>query len=150
MKVLVSGHRTSKLINYNLVAINELLELALMSMSDRYGYIIGLSGMANGIDLEYCDICKKLGMRYYACPSFEEQADYMSDDERVRRSRLIEEAEVVYKIRNSEMLERSDRGIIVWDGNKGGTHNVMQQMLERGRGYIWIEPKSLRVYEIGM
>lgn len=149
MKILVSGHRTSKLANYDLIRINELVDMSISLLKQKYGYIIGLSGMANGIDLEYCDICINNDVRYYACPSFEEQANYMSIEEQERRKQLIDKAEKVFKVRNSEMLSMSDKGIIVWDGNKGGTHNVFQQMLENKKGFIWIEPKSLNLYEIG-
>ena len=149
MKVLISGHRTEKLEQYNIDCIKILVQASLEGLREEYGYLIGLSGMANGIDLMFCDLCRELDIRYYACIPFEEQHEYMSTDEVTHRDELIKKAEKKYLIRNSEMLNMAKAGIIVWDGNKGGTHNVFQQMLESGKPFVWIEPKSLKIYRIG-
>lgn len=46
------------------------------------------------------------------------------------------------------MVEIIDYGIIVWDGNKGGTHNVFQQMIENKKGFVWINPVSEKILEV--
>jgi hypothetical protein len=38
------------------------------------------------------------------------------------------------------MVEKCNYGIIVFDGNKGGTHNVFQQMVEKHKPFTWINP----------
>lgn len=148
MKVMISGHRTEKLKQYNLNKIVDLISDIITYLSNK-DYIIGLSGMANGIDLEFCNICWIKEIPFWACPPFEEQDEYMSYEEKELRNNMMSAAREIHKIRNSQMLEMADVGIIVWDGNKGGTHNVLQQMLEKNKPFFWIEPKSLMIYEIG-
>lgn len=70
----------------------------------------------------------------------------MLEDERQLREGLVSTAASVRKVKNSWMVETSDMGIIVWDGNKGGTHNVLQQMVERKKPFFWINPVSQKIY----
>ncbi len=49
-------------------------------------------------------------------------------------------------VKNSWMVENADMGIVVWDGNKGGTHNVLQQLVENKKDFIWINPVSQKIY----
>lgn len=107
-----------------------------------YGY----SGMASGVDLWFCNTCFQMGIPYVACIPFEEQADTMGEEERDYRQRLINGAVSVRAVKNSWMVEASDMGIIVWDGNKGGTHNVLQQMVERKKPFFWLNPVSEKIY----
>jgi uncharacterized phage-like protein YoqJ len=72
----------------------------------------------------------------------------MSTEDKARRDSIISKAWKVYSARNSQMVENADCGIIVWDGNKGGTHNVFQQMLEKKKPFYWIEPNNKKVINV--
>ena len=145
MKVLISGHRKFKLENYNTDLIKLGIEEALEYWSSQ-GIGVGLSGMASGVDLWFCQICINMGIPYIACPPFEEQDKTMEDSDALLRKELLNKASSVWKIRNSNMVEMCDGGIIVWDGNKGGTHNVFQQMIERNKPFIWLNPVGQKIW----
>jgi len=143
MKCLISGHRIKKLANYDLHFIQCTLYSVLAGRD-----VIGLSGMADGIDLMFCETLLEQNKGYHCYIPFEGQDAYMSQGDVHRRDRLIRLAWKVYNRRNSAMVESCDTGIIVWDGNKGGTHNVFQQMIEAGKPFTWIDPVNQRVIEV--
>ena len=64
------------------------------------------------------------------------------------REELIRSAAEVLSIRNSGMVEKADWGLVVWDGNKGGTHNVFQQLVENKKSFVWINPVGKKIIEI--
>lgn len=147
MKLMVSGHRKSKLQNYSQEWIQIALEEIIREVGQyhfKYSEVvdktIGLSGMADGVDLWFCEILLFNNIDYWACIPFDEQDEYMSDSDKLLRNRLIENARRTLKIRNSEMVEQCDKAIIVWDGNKGGTHNVLQQLVENKKEFWWVNP----------
>lgn len=142
MKTLISGHRIQKLEGYDKDWIKSQLEKNIGLCT------IGLSGMASGVDLWFCEGVLAKGGGYYSYVPFEGQEKTMSDEDSKLRERLLDQAWQIKKVRNSKMVEDADKGIIVWDGNKGGTHNVFQQMIECGKPFVWIEPKNKRVYKI--
>jgi uncharacterized phage-like protein YoqJ len=144
MKVLITGHRLFKLSSYDLDWIKEAVELAIVSFP---GIAVGLSGMASGVDLWFCQSCHKHNIPYIACPPFEEQVETIPFSEKELREWCLTQASDVWKIRNSQMVARSDAGIVVFDGNKGGTHNVMQQLVENNKPFIWINPVGQKVWE---
>ena len=111
-------------------------------------HVIGLSGMADGIDLLFCEILLELGKGYHCYLPFDGQENYMSPEDAARRETLISRAWLTTRQRNSAMVKNCDAGIVVWDGNKGGTHNVFQQMIESGKPFTWIEPVNKRVIEV--
>jgi uncharacterized phage-like protein YoqJ len=144
MKCLISGHRLFKLANYELGWIKRAIEDTILENQHLISY--GYSGMASGVDLWFCQALSQLDIPYVACIPFEEQAETMEEDERQLREGMISVAASVRKVKNSWMVETSDMGIIVWDGNKGGTHNVLQQMVERKKPFFWINPVSQKIY----
>ena len=144
MKVLITGHRLHKLAGYDHGWIKEALEIAISSMTSMS---LGLSGMASGIDLWFCEICHKNGIPYVACPPFEEQSDTIPFEHRPLREWCLNQAADIWKIRNSQMTIKADAGIVVFDGNKGGTHNVFQQLIEYNKPFIWINPVGQKIWE---
>lgn len=146
MRILVSGHRLHKLQNYDQEWIKMAIEEAIESWS-THGMSLGLSGMASGVDLWFCDICKKMSIPYIACPPFEDQADTMDSQSVAHREICLQDAVEIKKIRNSSMINLSEGGIIVWDGNKGATHNVLQQILEKQKDFVWINPVAEKVWK---
>ena len=145
MRVLISGHRLHKLQGYNINWIKSAIEESLDYWGTR-GLAFGLSGMASGVDLWFCDICRAMEIPYIACPPFEEQYETMDAESAKHREICLANAIEIKKIRNSSMINLSDGGIIVWDGNKGGTHNVLQQMVEKQKSFTWINPVSEKVW----
>ena len=144
MKTLITGHRLFKLEAYDI----EWIKLAISEvLSDRdapvsYGY----SGMASGVDLWFCQACITLNVPYEACVPFEEQSLEMDHEESVLRDYLISAANKISYGRNRYMVEKSQVGIAVWDGNKGGTHNVVQQMVEAHKPFWWINPVAQKIW----
>lgn len=144
MKVLITGHRLFKLQCYDIEWIKGAIEEAICY---NIGVSHGLSGMASGVDLWFCDACIKWNIPYTACPPFEGQQYTMSENEANHRDFLLGKAVNVRFQRNSAMLEQADDGIVVFDGNKGGTHNVFQQLIEKKKPFVWINPVSQKIWE---
>ncbi len=135
MRILISGHRVQKLVNYDLTFIKKSIKYWLQNLwhlSDYKGFSkpILLTGMASGVDLWSAEIALGLQMPFIACIPFEEQEKTMSPEDAEFRKRLLDKACQIKNVRNSWMVEHSEVGIMVWDGNKGGTHNVFQQLVE--------------------
>lgn len=146
MKVLITGHRKHKLENYDTAWIKLALEQAIYDIKQRYGGFIGLSGMASGVDLWFCRECENQDISFIACIPFPEQRDTMSKEDQEEREHQIGTADRVMDVKNSWMVEHADMGIVVWDGNKGGTHNVLQQLVEAKKPFVWINPVGQRVW----
>ncbi len=146
MKVLITGHRRAKLVNYSADWIHAALYETLAEMAEN-GYVRGYVGMADGVDLLFCQHCNMLSIPYVACVPFDEQDDYMSDSDKWVRKQMIDAAAEVRNVRNSWMLEEADMGIVVWDGNKGGTHDVVQQLIEKKKDFVWLNPVSQVVWK---
>lgn len=142
MKTLISGHREHKLTNFDRGWILNEIGIALEDLNTS----IGLCGMANGIDLDFCRQCIARKIHIHCYIPFEQ--DYMSHKDFEYRAGVISMSTKI-SARNSSMVENCDNGIIVFDGNKGGTHNVFQQMLEKKKPFIWIEPNNKQTYKIG-
>lgn len=148
MKTLISGHRLFKLENYNIEWIIEAINYALTDTFLNQTQI-GFSGMASGVDLWFCQACINNNIRYIACPPFIEQDQTMDEDSRELRQKMLDNAVQILSIRNSMMVEKVDAGLIIFDGNKGGTHNVFQQMVEKNKPFVWINPVGQHVWELG-
>lgn len=144
MKTLITGHRLFKLASYDTdwirLAIDEVLSDSEVPVSYAY------SGMASGVDLWFCQSCLDLSIPYEACIPFEDQKLEMEADERALRERLIGSASKTSHVRNRYMVEKAQAGIAVWDGNKGGTHNVVQQMVEADKPFWWLNPVARKIW----
>lgn len=146
MNVMVSGHRLFKLETYDIAFIKRALEDILLELCETW-HVRGFSGMASGVDLWFCQILQTLNKKYVACIPFEEQGDTMDEESRKLRHQLIEDADYAMHVKNRHMVEWCDLAIVVWDGNKGGTHNVVQQLVENKKGFIWINPVAKVVWK---
>lgn len=145
MKCLITGHRLFKLENYSINWIKDTISEVVFDNRSIISY--AYSGMASGVDLWFCDACAEWMIPYCACIPFMEQSDTMSEEERQSRQFCIDRAVAVVLMKNSLMVEKSDMGIVVWDGNKGGTHNVVQQLIEKNKPFIWINPVGQKVWK---
>ena len=145
MKVLISGHRKHKLVCYNETWIkNAIYECVTKQV--ELGMALGYSGMASGVDLWFCEACIDLRVPYIACPPFEGQEQTMEAKDQELRKYCLEQASQIHHVKNSTMVEKCTHGIIVFDGNKGGTHNVFQQLLEKKKPFLWINPISEKIW----
>ena len=72
----------------------------------------------------------------------------MDQESKLEREFLIKNAADVLKIRNSQMVEKANAALVVFDGNKGGTHNVFQQLIEKNIPMVWINPVGKKIWEL--
>lgn len=146
MNVIVSGHRIQKLENYDKQWIKNTLFSLLESLKENF-YIRGYSGMASGVDLWFLDACYQLDVDIVACPPFEGQENTMDDSSKIIREEFLSIAKEIKYIKNSKMVELADMAIVVFDGNKGGTHNVFQQLIENKKNFYWINPVAKVIWK---
>lgn len=147
MRVIITGHREYKLAQngYDIGWITDSIKHVLLEI--REFKPLCYSGMADGIDLIFCQLCSNLKLPFIACVPFEEQDSKMIMLHKVMRDKLLTEAKEIKNVRNSWMVEHCDLSIVVWDGNKGGTHNVLQQLIEKKIDFYWINPVSKVVWK---
>ena len=146
MRLMISGHRLDKLSNYDTDWIALTISAWTYTLFVDKGISIAYSGMASGVDLWFCEACFKYQIPYIACVPFEGQEDYMDAETKKRRQDLLSFAKEIKYVKNSWMIEHSDCAIVVWDGNKGGTHNVLQQLVEKQLPFIWINPVGQKIW----
>lgn len=161
MKILVSGHRLHKLQTYDIdwikktintiLSTNSKLESTNLISESGNNLIksisVGYSGMAGGVDLWFCQSCLDNNIPFIACPPFEEQGSLLSEMKQKIRNEMLLKAKEILKVRNSFLVEKVDCAIVVFDGQKGGTHNVFQQLIEKQKPFIWLNPVSEKVWE---
>jgi uncharacterized phage-like protein YoqJ len=148
MKTLVTGHRLHKLQQYDMDWIRYIGIIAALSDTFLKNTTYGLSGMASGVDLWFCEELLYKNIPYAACIPFEGQEDTMDNASKKDREFLIESASQILKCKNSIMVEKADAALVVFDGNKGGTHNVFQQLIENKKPFVWINPVAQKVWEL--
>lgn len=146
MKVLITGHRLEKLESYDILWIDAKLWEVMTDLQERYGFARGYSGMASGVDLWFGKWCVAMKIPLVACVPFDGQEKQMTVESALDRERLLSLAAEIRKVKNSWMVEECDAAIVVWDGNKGGTHNVVQQLIEKKKSFFWINPVSQVVW----
>jgi uncharacterized phage-like protein YoqJ len=147
MRLLITGHREYKLVQngYDIDWITNCIEDILLEVHPFKP--LCYSGMADGIDLIFCKLCVDLKLPFIACVPFEEQNENMDSFHRNFREQLLSEAKEIKQVKNSWMVENIDTAIVVWDANKGGTHNVVQQLIEKKKNFFWINPVGKVVWK---
>lgn len=146
MILTITGHRVFKLQTYDIEWVKEAIYTVLYENKDMIS--LTFSGMASGVDLWFCEYCLDLNIPYIACVPFEEQKELMEDKEEYElREYLLTKAKDRYNVRNSYMVEHCTHGMCVWDGNKGGTHNVLQQCVEAKKDFFWINPVNESIWK---
>lgn len=140
MRIVITGHRAEKLAPYDFRWIQTAIDNVLVELKSKDNNLLAYSGMASGVDLHFCQSCIVLGVPYIACVPFEGQEETMSQKDRDLRASLLKTAKEIKQVKNSWMVEHTDIGICLFDGNKGGTHNVFQQWVENRKNFYWINP----------
>lgn len=148
MKTLVTGHRLHKLQQYDIIWLRHTAIITALKDTFLKNTTYGLSGMASGVDLWFCEELLYQKIPYCACIPFEEQSDTMDEASQKDRDFLIEHASKVLTCKNSIMVEKADAALVIFDGNKGGTHNVFQQLIENKKPFVWINPVSQKIWEM--
>ncbi len=147
MRIVITGHRTEKLAPYDFGWIQSAIDDVLVELKTKDSSLLAYSGMASGIDLHFCRSCLLLGIPFIACVPFEGQENTMTPKDADIREQYLKVAKEIKQVKNSWMVEHTDVGICVWDGNKGGTHNVVQQFVENRRNFYWINPVGKVVWK---
>lgn len=147
MRLIVTGHREEKLTNYDQNWISTRITSLVSILKRDHGVSLAYSGMASGVDLWFCKACQIQELPYIACVPFDEQGDLMSEESRLVREQYLKSAASIMKVKNSWMVEHADIAIVVFDGNKGGTANVFQQLVEKKISFYWINPVAQVVWE---
>lgn len=140
MKLIVTGHRDHKLESYDKSWIKGAMDETVVNLRDNHGVNLAYSGMASGIDLMFCESCQFYGISYIACIPFEGQEFTMTQNAKYFREDLLKIAKEIKYVKNSWMVDHCDVAIVIFDGNKGGTHNVFQQLIEKKKNFYWINP----------
>ena len=163
LKIMVSGHRPNKLGGYDID--NPIRQYVWTQMGAILKYyidekfsILGISGMALGIDQDFGRLCVDLDLPFLAYVPFIGQENKWPEPSRKDYSILLDKAKetkIVSKggyspgkmqIRNKAMADDCDVAIVVWDGaEKGGTYNCYKYLKSINKKIIRIDPK--RNYE---
>ncbi len=147
MRLIISGHRDEKLLNYDCHWIStKIISLVRILMNEK-GVNLAYSGMASGVDLLFCKACEIHNLPLIACVPFDGQEKLMNEEAAISREKYLNQAASIMKVKNSWMVEHADFAIVVFDGNKGGTHNVFQQLIEKKIDFYWINPVSQVVWK---
>ena len=147
MRIVITGHRAEKLLPYDFGWIQSAIDDLLVDIKTHSNDLLAYSGMASGIDLHFCQSCILLGIPFIACVPFEGQETTMTARDADVREQLLKSAKEIKEVKNSWMVEHTDVGIAVFDGNKGGTHNVFQQWVEKRKNFYWVNPVSKVVWK---
>jgi hypothetical protein len=141
MRIVVTGHRTEKLVTYDFHWIQTAIDDVLVELKmKQVNNLLAYAGMASGIDLHFCKSCILLGIPYIACVPFEGQELTMTPGDADLREALLKSAKEIKEVKNSWMVEHCDVGIAVWSGQKGGTFNVVEQFVTAKKNFYWINP----------
>lgn len=140
MRIVISGHRTEKLASFDMGWIHSAIDSLLVDLKIKDKNVIAYAGMAGGIDLHFCKSCILLGIPYIACVPFEGQEKTMSFHEAELREQLLKNAVEIKQVKNSWFVEHCDVAMCVWSGQKGGTYNVVEQLVTNKKNFYWINP----------
>ena len=141
-----TGHRPDK-IELGEKEIKPLLEKAIDKAISE-GFVTFITGMAMGTDIWAAEIVldrkKKNKNLHLICAlphsGFENRRNFT---EKIRFSKIIKKADLVkeindhyftgcYQVRNEWMVDRSNLGIAVFNGQKSGTKNTVDYAIKKG------------------
>lgn len=177
--VMVTGHRPDKLGGYRITPNSlgaQYRELWHPKLRDVLielnidGDVLGVSGMAQGIDQAYASLCIDLNIPFLAAVPFVGQESIWPPVAQQRYQTLLAKAsEVVYvkdwrppqnanfarllHERNQWMVdyckERNGHAIVVWDGTRGGTKDCLDRIRAAQLEHTIIRlPEYAKLYSI--
>lgn len=158
--IAVTGHRPNKLPGgYNADSpgrrkIREATTTFLKTFTP--GTLHGISGMALGVDQDFCTVCLALGIPYWAAVPFKGQEASWPPQSQVVYDRLLKAAAEVNYVcspgyaawkmqrRNEWQVDRCDLLLAVWNGDKtGGTYNCLAYALRMKKPITVLDPNTL-------
>lgn len=164
MKVAVTGHRSDKLAFLNMsgydplnplrVALRHEMRVRLVTLKPEVAY----SGMAIGVDQDFCVVCLNLSIPYIAGVPFEGQEKTWPKQAQKVYFELLERASKVHYVcepgyaawkmqrRNEwQVDEIGEDGVLLacFDGSPGGTKNCIDYAKSVGREISFINPVEI-------
>lgn len=147
-KLMVTGHRPTKLGGYGDEAFNRLVRVAGAQLRALKPDVV-LTGMALGWDQAVATACAMLGIPYHAYVPFTGQERLWPLSSRQRYHRLLQGASKVIPVsqevpttkghaagllldRNVAMVEDASECLALWDGTGGGTAHAVKECRDLG------------------
>lgn len=153
----ITGHRPDKLWGYRnergklrAALWTKLEELLLKEMPDY-----AITGMAQGADQLYAEVCRDLRIPYIALIPCSGQESVWPAAAQKHYNDLLADAHKVVNVspgpyqgwkmqrRNKEIVWQSSKLIAVWDGSSGGTASCVAFATQEKKPIIFIDPKDL-------
>lgn len=160
-RVCITGHRPPRIGGYD--PDNELrawVRKSLCEVMDEIRPSFAYSGMALGTDLDFVEICLRMGIPFLAALPFKGQESRWPEATQLYYWRLVHQAREIKHVsepgyaawkmqrRNEWMVDeiRKDGIVIaVWDGSVGGTANCVRYAKFSQRRIIRVDPKTREV-----
>ncbi len=163
IKVMVTGHRPNRIGGYD--ENNPVRQYTSKAMTDiliklktEFKNIEAITGMALGVDQDYCKICIKLNIPFIAyIPFVGQELKWPSLAQDQYRDLLSKAKKVIIVskgnysprkmlIRDERMVKDCDVGIAIWDGiPNGGTYHTFNCLKQESKKIIHINPKDYNI-----
>ena len=159
--IMVTGHRPSKLGGYTVNPIASLISRELHHIMaktrHRFDSCVGITGMAQGVDQWFAEVCRDLSIPYIAYIPFPGQERLWSSDAQDHYRQLVADASEVHigppastkpdviaalHRRNSDMVSTCHAAIAVWNGSAGGTADAVRKLTDLGRPFLRLDPRE--------
>lgn len=161
LSIMVSGHRPGKLGGYTVNPIASRIRRELHDIMaktrHRFDCCVGITGMAQGVDQWFAEVCRDLSIPYIACIPFPGQERLWPPDAQHHYRQLVADAfevrvgpsartkpDVIAALhrRNSDMVSGCHAAIAVWDGSSGGTADAVRKLTDLGRPLLRLDPRQ--------
>ena len=161
LRLAITGHRPQKLGGFNpnnpiLQRIADHLTRTLTALKSRGLDVLGLTGMALGVDQAFAEACLTTQTPFVAYIPFPGQASRWPKQSQTRYEELLRlamdrlivchtaktDAEVreALMARNSRLVTDAHAAIAVWDGSAGGTADAVRKLRTRQHPLIILHP----------
>lgn len=148
MIICGTGHRPNKVGGYSKEAFDKLVSLARTYLTAGEQIDIVISGGALGWDQALAEAALGLGIPihlYLPFPGFEDR--WPNESKAFLHSQMHRAAKVLFisepsyagwkmQVRNTAMVDASDRVLALWDGSTGGTGNCIQYAKKVGKPIV--------------
>ena len=137
------------------VKVRNRLRNILRKVKEKYPEVIGISGMAIGIDQDFCYICIELQIPFDAYLPFEGQAliwpkpiqnEYKNLLKKARQCIIVSDggySPSKMHVRNKAMADECDAAIAVWDQRQiGGTASCIKYLEQLEKKVLIINPND--------
>lgn len=159
-KIMITGHRPSKIGGYDFdnpirIKIRDKIKNILLEHKKIHKEIVCISGMAIGVDQDFCSVCLDLKIPYIAYVPFNGQENIWPTPAKNFYKELLNKAKAIktvskggyspkkMQIRNEAMANDCDMAIAIFDGTNGGTCNCVNYLKKIKKAIIVIDPNKL-------